>query len=243
MAAACLPIVQDVLLDDFNHSPPCFPLLSVAVNTFGFPAGYHIIEDITHSFGATRGSSVVPIGACAVASLGATKPLSGGSGGIVLGPRDLCDDARDRRDYDGKRDFRQRFNWQMSDINAALVLSQLKRLDEQLALRRRMAELYDKHNPFDRQRAVGDAEPSWYRYVLRVPEGTQQKVIAALADAGVGAIVPIEPWELLHRQLGLDPKDYPVAEQIARTTVSIPIHPGMAWEDAQVVARALEGLG
>jgi perosamine synthetase len=246
VASGISSTIRDVCEPDFNL-PDDPTAASVGVGMYGFPVDSYDIEDATHSIGASvDGKPCGSIGARAVLSFGATKPLPGGTGGMVLGPASSVANIRDRRDYDGKREFKRRFNWQMSDINAALVLSQLKRLTDRVDHSRSTAELYDSVNPFDRQRAVGNAEPSFYRYVLRVPHVRQQDIIKRFADEGVEAIVPIEPWELLHNLLGLENglfSVFSVSENIARTTVSIPIWPGMSKDETQKVAEVLGGMG
>jgi perosamine synthetase len=57
--------------------------------------------------------------------------------------------------------------------------------------------------------------------------------------AGVTCVVPIERYELLHRYMKLEPSDFPVAERLADTTLSLPIHSGLT--DAQV-AQAVTAL-
>ena len=67
--------------------------------------------------------------------------------------------------------------------------------------------------------------------------------ITYFAAAGVQVINPLEPWELLHVQMGLDSARYPNAEAIAVSTVSLPIWPGMTEAQVRCVSDALASLG
>lgn len=162
---------------------------------------------------------------------------------MVLGPRDACDDVRDRRDYDGKRELRSRFNFQMSDLQAALGRSQLRRLDAFLSRRRETASLYAAALPrtLRKQEPSPGADPNHFRFVLRLEEVEEARRRFETAD--IRTIVPTEPWELLHRQLGLSGDSFPVAERLAVSTLSLPVQPALTDEARQRVADVLATLG
>ena len=193
------------------------------------------IEDFTHSPLPPAGS----IGRLSVISFGATKPLAAGAGGAVLGPKDAIEDIRDRRDYDGKRDLRERFNFQMSDLHAALGRTKLKRLDSDRARRAEIAERYLKA-----LRPVAYTPRGfWYRFPIMAERGlSAQQLILVLAGYGIQAIAPVEPWELLHRKLGHAFSRYSNAEMIASRAVSLPVWPGMSEAEIGQVCSALEKL-
>ena len=79
-----------------------------------------------------------------------------------------------------------------------------------------------------------------YRFVMRVPDPMAAKV--HFAKAGVETINPLETWELIHRQVGLDPVGFPDSEAAASSTLSLPVWPGMTKGDEDQVMRALERL-
>ncbi|MNY74289.1 DegT/DnrJ/EryC1/StrS aminotransferase family protein [compost metagenome] len=56
-------------------------------------------------------------------------------------------------------------------------------------------------------------------------------------------IVPIERHELLHRYLGLDPRDFPNAERLADTTLSLPLYPALSDAEVDAVCDALSRAG
>jgi perosamine synthetase len=123
----------------------------------------------------------------------------------------------------------------MTDLQAAIGRVQLNRLPAFIERREKWFAMYQESglDLFD-VKAL-QAQPVRYRIVMRCAQPA--RVIAALATAGIRAIVPIETHELLD-----DPTQYPVALALANTTVSLPAHPGLLEADvvriAQVVKQA-----
>ena len=246
-ACSALYHAMDLGCDEHGISFPLFdcepdtlntPQATVVVHTYGVPCPVadDAIEDFTHAPGVhLDGKPCGSMGELSVISFGATKPLGCGSGGAVLGPVDAIEEICDRRDYDGKRDLHDRFNWQWSDIGAAIGRSRLKRLDDENAWRSQVAACYD----IARKRAH-DRTRGWYRYVIQLERVAEAR--ARFAQAGIETIVPLESWELLHRQLHLLAEDFPNAEIAARTTLSLPIWPGLSNEDVDRVADVLGNL-
>lgn len=247
----------DVRASDFNLDGDGIslsrrPKAVILPHTYGVPSdpdalhrlGVPVIEDAAQAVGARLGGRAVGgLGALSVLSFYATKPLTCGQGGMVLGPRDACDEIRDRRDYDGKRVLHQRFNFQMTDFQAALGRSQLGRFDDFLARRREASALYAAALPpsIGRQEALPGAEPNHFRFVIRLQEVEEAR--RRFEAAGIVTIVPTEPWELLHRQTGRSAEDFPAAEAVARTTLSVPIHPSLTDEERARIAAVLRTLG
>ena len=73
-------------------------------------------------------------------------------------------------------------------------------------------------------------QPVHYRAVMRCADPL--RLIATLRNNGVRAIVPVERWELLD-----EPEKYPMADRLARTTISLPLYPGLAASDAHRIAH------
>lgn len=252
--AGAEPVIADVRDSDFNLDPARAPFESDVVllpHTYGVPAdpdayaglGRVVVEDCAQAIGATfHGRSVGSLGRLAVFSFYATKPLTAGQGGMVIGDKPLCQDVRDRRDYDGKHELRERFNFQMTEFQAALGRAQLRRFDTLLARRREAAELYSEALPagIRRQEPMAGAQPNHFRFVLRL--GRAEEARQRFAAQRIATIVPTESWELLHRQLGLRAQDFPVAETVARSTLSVPIQPALTDGERSRVAAVLRTL-
>lgn len=235
--------VGDLGLMDCDPETLASAAASVVVHTYGVPVAVPAgaIEDFTHAAGGEiDGRPCGSFGAASVLSFGATKPLGVGGGGAVLGPPDLIAEIRDLRDYDGKRDFRPRFNWQFCDLLAALARHRLERLDAEVEARRSIAARYETVCHDRGLKFHGGTQSTRYRFVVHVPD--PPSAIVHFAKAGVEVINPLEPWELLHRQVSLEPADFPAAEGVAASTISLPVWPGMQASQVERVADALGHL-
>lgn len=210
----------------------------IAPSMFGIPielpdaCNYMLIEDLAQSLGASIGGKKIGLrGEVGVCSFYATKLMtSGGQGGAVIS-RDKAriDWVRDYREFDCRHDQKLRFNFQMTDLHAAVGRVQLGRLPEFIKRREEWFALY-REAPLDLLDFTNvDVRPVRYRIVMKCAQPS--RVIKALESEGIRAIVPIEPRELLD-----EPARYPVAWALTTTTVSLPAYPGMREEDIVRIA-------
>ena len=256
--AGASPKVVDVLPDTFCMDPRAIQTQApdarfvFAVHTYGAMANVEaikkqdkvVIEDCCQALGGTV--SNVPLGGtgdAAVFSFYATKIITGGQGGLVWS-RDsaVAEKVRDYRQFDCRETYEPRFNFQMTDIQAALVNSQMTRLEAIRERRVHIAGSYIAAMPsgLSTQASLLDPGRMAYRFVVVTPDRAVREALRThFATAGVECIVPIERFELLHRYLKLDPTDYPISECLADTTLSLPIHPCLSDEDVSVISNAL----
>lgn len=206
-----------------------------------------VIEDCCQSLGTrVDGRPLGSDGDAAVFSFYATKIITGGQGGLVWDPsKAVAEAVHDYRQFDNRQTWEPRFNFQMTDIQAAMVRSQFARLDDVHQRRRQIYARLLNSLPegLGRQTGLDDAERLPYRFIIRFADAERrQRAKSHFAELGVTTIVPVERFELLHRYLRLDPVDFPVAEKLVDTTLSLPLYP--ALEDAQVetICRALRGV-
>jgi len=204
--------------------------------------GVPVVEDCAQALGARVGGRAAgSLGRLAVCSFYATKLMTTGEGGMVLGPTELVARVRDTRDYDEREALVPRVNAKLTDMQAALGRSQLRRLDAFLARRRAIADTYRRlleRTGCRLPAAAGDAHV-YHRFVVQV-DVPLPGVLAALAARGVTARRPV--FRPLHRALGLD--GYPEAERLWSTCVSLPCYPALTDEETATVAAALaEALG
>ncbi len=125
---------------------------AIVAHLFGHPADLDgledldlpIIEDCAQALGAEwRGRPVGSFGTISVFSFYATKVISTGEGGMACSSSPvLLERMRAARDYDHRDDYEVRYNYKMSDLQASLGRSQLRRFPEALEARRRLAERY-----------------------------------------------------------------------------------------------------
>lgn len=259
--AGATPRVVDVREDDFCLDPvmvarqAATARYAIAVHAYGAPAdvaslqalGKRVVEDCCQSIGGTTAiGEVGSSGDAAVFSFYATKIVTAGQGGL-LWSRDpaVAEAVRDYREFDFRENYSPRFNFQMTDIQAALVNSQIARLDLIRARRAVIVARYLANLPsgFGTQAGLDRPGRMAYRFILLAPDLRSRDALRAhLSAAGVGCIVPVERFELLHRYLKLDPADFPVAERIADLSISLPLYPALNDVDVEVVCRALRAF-
>jgi dTDP-4-amino-4,6-dideoxygalactose transaminase len=220
----------------------------ILVHMFGLAAdvtrflglGIPIIEDCAHSIGGCHGNRLLgSLGQAAVFSFYATKVIATGEGGMVAtGSRELADRVRDLKSYDKKGDRRLRFNYQLTDIQAAVGRVQLAKLGSFIFRRRDIARCY---RAAFQELAVGhppdDPGHIYYRYVLDTGRDCSA-VIRRASEAGVGCDRPV--YMPLHRLLGQ--AEFPHAEKAWRQCLSIPIYPSLTAADQERVIEAVSSL-
>jgi dTDP-4-amino-4,6-dideoxygalactose transaminase len=222
----------------------------IVPHLFGLPAdltrlqALHVplIEDCAQTLGATeQGRPVGSVGAATVCSFYATKLLCTGEGGMLLArKRSVLEKGRRLREYDEEPMLDQAaFNRKMTDVQAAVGLSQLRRLRAFLSRRVAIARVYNE--------ALADLDAAlpvvpkgrthcFYRYVIRLRKRKAlDKVIARLERHGVQCRRPV--FRPLHQYLKL--KGFPESEEAHHTALSIPIYPSMT---EAMVARTVTAL-
>ncbi len=223
----------------------------IVPHMFGLPAdltqlqtlGVPLIEDCAQTLGATeRGRHVGRVGQVTVCSFYATKLLCTGEGGMLLSnDRTILDKARALREYDeGSTLNRGAFNRKMTDLQAAMGVSQLERLPSFLARRAEIAEYYSdalKHPAIDLPAVPSSRTHIYYRYVVRVwRQGfALEDLLARLESCGVQCRRPI--FRPLHHYLHVG--GCPASEEAYLTALSIPIYPSLTNQE---MARVVEIL-
>ena len=199
--------------------------------------GVPIVEDCAQALGARVGTRAAgALGRLAVCSFYATKLLATGEGGMVLGPQDLVARVRDLREYDERVDLVPRSNAKLTDLQAALGRSQLRRFDDFIARRRVIAAAYRRRLAGVPCRAPAEAGTRhvYHRFVIAL-DVPLDPLIDTMRALGVTARRPV--FRPLHRALGLD--GYPEAERLWTTCLSLPCYPSLTDDEVDAVAQAL----
>ncbi|MBV8368253.1 MAG: aminotransferase class I/II-fold pyridoxal phosphate-dependent enzyme [Candidatus Eremiobacteraeota bacterium] len=230
-----------------------------------------VIEDAAHAIGTSyRGRAVGGGGAIAVFSFHPIKNITTGEGGMVV-----CHDAalaerlRLLRFHGVSKDAWKRYarggtpqyevvepgyKYNMLDIQAALGVVQLPKLDRFIAARRALAERYDDLladlpgvRPIDR--VDYPSEHAWHLYVVRLRlealAADRDTIIGDLAEENVGAGLH---FTALHRhayyreKYGYAPGDLPHASAASDEILSLPLYPGLTAADQDDVVRALRAV-
>lgn len=225
----------------------------------------HVIEDACEAIGARwRGRHVGTLGDVGTFAFYPNKQITTGEGGILVTDDAEIDRVVKSLSNQGRgtsgawlQHERLGFNYRLSDINCALGLSQLARLDEMLARRRAVAEEYRRRLggfeelelPIDH---VANAEVSWFVYVVRLKVGgraARDEVLQALRSEGIACNNYFAPLHLMphFRQLGYEAGQFPVTEAVAASTIALPFFNTLQSDEldrvCDVLARALKGLG
>ena len=142
------------------------------------------------------------------------------------------------------------FNYRLPEMNAALAHSQLRRVDDLLARRARVAAWYgERLRRFDGARPLAPAPEttrfSWFVYVVRLDPGIDREaVIARLERQGIPSrpyFSPIHLQPYYRERFGFGDGMLPVTERVARTTLALPFHANMPEADVERVVEALHG--
>lgn len=213
--------------------------------------GLAVVEDACQAHGALfRGRRAGSFGHGAF-SLYATKNMTTAEGGFVTTNDDALADRLRLYRNQGMRSRYQfemlGYNYRMTDLNAAIGLVQLAKLDRNTARRQAIAAAYNEgfaDLPVKTPAVPADRTHVYHQYTLEVGPD-RDEIIAAIKAGGVGADIyyPIP----VHRQSYIQERglhaDLPVTDRAAERTIALPMYPGMTDEDRatviQVVRRAV----
>ncbi|MBL76989.1 MAG: hypothetical protein CL763_08730 [Chloroflexi bacterium] len=217
--------------------------ISIVPHMYGIPILIEknnslLIEDCCQALGAKINKKMVGLhGDVGIFSFYATKLMtSGGQGGMFVSTnKEYVDSVRDYREFDLRNDTKIRFNFKMTDLQAAIGRSQLKKLPSFLKRREEIFQYYKKSGldllDVD-EKYHGILEPVRYRAIMKTDNPI--KIINSLESKGVKAIVPTEDWELLD-----DWNKIPNSLELSHQTVSLPIYPSLTNEQIDTILSAV----
>ncbi|MCX7048339.1 MAG: UDP-4-amino-4,6-dideoxy-N-acetyl-beta-L-altrosamine transaminase [Candidatus Sumerlaeota bacterium] len=233
-----------------------------------------IIEDACHALGGAHADGT-PVGTLkwadmAMFSFHPVKHVATGEGGMILTDRDdLAERLRIFRNHGMTKDAARLsnpdegpwyyemqelgFNYRIPDMNCALGLSQMGKLDRFIKRRREIAAMYFEQLSDLRHISLPPAEAlkrsAWHIFCLHIDYAalgkSRKQVGAQLTAAGVGTQVhyypvPLQPWYRKH--YGFKEGDFPEAEKHYEQALTIPLFPGMSDADVAHVVKAIKGL-
>ncbi|WNC32659.1 MULTISPECIES: UDP-4-amino-4,6-dideoxy-N-acetyl-beta-L-altrosamine transaminase [unclassified Thermosynechococcus] len=230
---------------------------------------FTLIEDASHALGGHyRGR---PIGCCefstmAVFSFHPVKIITTGEGGAILtndpglyqqlirlrshgitrDPQHMVSDSHGPWYY---QQLELGFNYRMTDLQAALGLQQLQRLDQFVERRRFLAQRYHQSLadlPLTLPFQHPDTRSSWHLYIIRLKrdqiQASHREVFEALRSLGIGVnlhYIPVhtQPY---YQQLGFQWGDFPNAEAYYQEAISLPLYYGLTLAQQDQVIQALK---
>ncbi len=265
--------LPDVLLVVHFTGRPCD---MAAIEALCRPHDIAIIEDAAHALGARHGDGHnvghAHVSAACVFSFHPVKSITTGEGGLVttrssiIASRlsrlrshgisreieDFTTPANDEIERGGwyYQQLELGYNYRITDIQAALGVSQMRRLDDFITARRRLAERYRQllgglplHLP------LPDANSAWHLYVVRLADDaglSRRGLFDVMRAANIGVNVHYIPVHLqpYYTQLGFKPGDYPASETYYANALSIPLYPGLTNQQQDRVAAVIrQALG
>lgn len=235
-----------------------------AIHDLSQKYGFRLIEDASHAIGGSYQGG--KMGSCqfsdiTVFSFHPVKIITTGEGGMaVTNDLELVKIMARLRSHgitryasemthvpDGAWYYQQielGFNYRMTDLQAALGLSQMKRLDEFVTQRHAIAARYDEL--LSNSRIVTpwqhpDSYSGLHLYIVRVPSESHCALFDNLRAGGVGVnlhYIPVyrQPY---YERMGFKREDYPEAERYYAEAVSLPMYPGLTEEQQSEVGRQL----
>lgn len=215
--------------------------------------GLRVVEDAAQSFGARwNGRALGAFGDFVAFSFHANKNVTTGEGGALVLPdaalAGACEKLRlqgvVRSGEDGMEVDVLGGKWNLTDIAARIGLGQLARLEEFTARRRALARLYfERWDP-----ALGCGLPvadfencNWHMFqVVLPPRVSRPRFISRMRELGIATGVHYPAMHLfaLYRALGWREGQFPHAERIGRSIVTLPLFPAMADGDVERVCAA-----
>ena len=232
--------------------------------------GLAVVEDAAHALPARwRGQTVGTIGDLTCFSFYATKTITTGEGGMIttqdpewadrmriMSLHGISKDAWKRYTAEGSWRYEiiaPGYKYNMTDIAAALGISQLARCDDFLRARLRCKRLYDEG--FAGQPAIQtpvaspDIDHAWHLYVIRVDPAQlridRDQVIALLKDRNIGVAVHFIPLHLhpyYRDTYGYAADDFPNASAAFQRIISLPIYPRLSDADIEDVVTSVNAI-
>jgi dTDP-4-amino-4,6-dideoxygalactose transaminase len=255
------------------------------VHIFGYPAdlpalskvaangGLGVLEDAAQAVGAVdrAGKKVGTTGNITIFAFYPNKQMTTGEGGVLVTPdKEVAEQVISERNQgrahetDGEVEHdRIGFNYRLTDLQAAIGIAQVERLDELLNARDNVAALYRERltqlgaEPADENghddivlpcENIGDERRSWFVFVVQLPKGTDRPaVISSLRDQGIASKAYLPCIHLLppyRERFGFKGGEFPIAERVSKRSLALPFFTSMTEEQVDRVCTALgEALG
>lgn len=229
--------------------------------------GLHIIEDASHAVGAsTRGTKIGAESLAACFSFHPVKNMTTAEGGIIATSSEkLAQFCKSGRLHGIVEDYHQRektgtlaypqmeflgFKYNMTDLQAVIGLCQLKKLDAFIRRRGEIADFYfsqlSRHPEIILPCRSAAVQHAWHLFPIRlnperlkVSRDTLAQMLLKKSIATGIHYLPIHYQNYYRRKFNFKKGDFPVAEEVYESILSIPIYPQMSNEDAHDVAAAI----
>jgi len=274
------PIFIDIRPDTLNIDPNLIEKkinkktkAILAVDLFGHPADWHelariarkyrvrLIEDSCEALGSEyKGKKCGTFGDAGAFAFYPNKQITTGEGGMIVTNNkrtaELCKSMRNQgRNSSANNAWleytRIGYNYRISDLNCALGIAQMERINKILAKRTKVARIYN-----DRLEEVDgvelpyvskDAKMSWFVYVVRLNKSfsrnQRNKILVSLRKKGIGCndYFPCIHLQAFYRRMfGYKKGDFPIAESISERTIALPFYNNLQEGKIEYIVSALK---
>ncbi len=223
----------------------------------------YVIEDAAHALPAWyKGKKIGTIGDITAFSFYATKTLATGEGGMATTENDewadrirvlrlhgINKDAWKRYSKEGTWEYdviENGYKYNTTDINSALGLAQLKKLEwmwkERLKIAQRYNEAFKDYEELILYKVKDDRISSWHLYPLKLNlellKINRDQFIEKLKSRGIGTgvhFIPLYRFSYYKKKLNYKSKNFPISEWIFKRVVSLPIFPGIKEEEVDYI--------
>ena len=236
-----------------------------------------VVEDSCEALGsALKGKKVGTFGKMSVFGFYPNKQITTGEGGMILTNddylADMCVSLRNqgrdphhfastsansvepqKRNSGGSWLAHDRlgYNFRLSDINCALGIVQLSRIDQIKAKRQQVAKWYQEILADD-ERLIVPTEPdgcdmSWFVFVVRLTDGFslehRDRILQAMRHQNIQVgdyFPPVHLQPFMVKQFGYSQGDFPVTEAVSNTTIALPFHNNLTKDEVAIVCKTLK---
>lgn len=222
-----------------------------------------LIEDASHSIGAEyKGKKIGSLADITVFSFHPVKNITTGEGGAVLTNNyEYYDKLKMLRNHGINKDAKERYgkeagyeydmkalgrNYRITDIQCALGLSQLRKLDSFVKERKRLSDIYTKYlaelDFIDTPITKDYVKHAWHLYTILINDFDRDEIFTNLRKMNIGVnvhYIPIYHFSYYKENFNFNPKKFPVTEEVFKRIMSLPLFPKMKEEEQNYVIDSL----
>lgn len=222
----------------------------IVPHMFGHPApideildlGIPVVEECSMTLGTDfHGNTVGSRGDVAIASLDANCLLTAGGGGIlVTDDEEIYQEARDLVSYQEREKYRDRYDYRMNNLQAAIGRVQLGRLEEFISARQELAKNYLsalQEAPVGLPEDQTEGNHIYFRFVIGSGPMDRHVMENYFQERDIEIKGPV--YKPLHRYLSHSDEGFPHATSVFRQNVSLPIYPDLTNEEQQKIIETL----
>ncbi len=226
-----------------------------------------LIEDACHALGASyNGRQIGTFADMTIFSFHPVKPITTGEGGaVVTDDPELAARLKLLRSHGIDRNVGDMFgegsqwaydmvdlgrNYRMTDIQAALGVSQLKKIDTFIKRRNDLAAVYEEmigDLPWlETPQCYGDITHGWHLYTVLLKGIKRNDLYRHLHQNNIGAnvhYIPIYWFTYYRKHFQIDPQAFPVTEDVFDRIITLPLHPAMTERDLEYISGTLKKAG